>query len=226
VHYHYVFDDEREAFARQLDALASTFEPVSLSDAVERLHAGTVRGRELVVTFDDGFRNQFANAAPVLADRGWSACFFLVTDFVGVKAAEDAERMCREQFHLPRPVEPMSWAQAEELVKLGHEVGSHTRTHPDLTALAAPALAEELTGSRSEIERRLGLAPAHFSAPYGDLGRFSETVSEAARRAGYASCASAQRGLNTAADDVYALRRHHMEASWPVEQVRYFLARP
>jgi peptidoglycan/xylan/chitin deacetylase (PgdA/CDA1 family) len=225
VHYHYVFDDEREAFARQLDFLASEFEPVSLSEAVERLRAGMVRGSELVVTFDDGFRNQFANAAPVLAERGWSACFFLVTDFVGATASEDAERMCREQFHLPKPVEPMSWAHAEELVKLGHEVGSHTQTHPELTALPASTLDEELAGSRSEIERRLGLAPVHFSAPYGDAGRFSEAVSEAALGAGYTSCANAQRGLNTAAEDVYALRRHHLEASWPVEHVRYFLGR-
>lgn len=225
VHYHYVFDDEREAFASQLDFLASTFEPVSLSEAVERLGSGTVRGRELVVTFDDGFRNQFANAAPVLAERGWSACFFLVTEFVGATAAGDAERMCRERFHLPKPVEPMSWAQAEELVKLGHEVGSHTRAHPDLTALAPPALDEELAGSRSEIESRLGPAPLHFSAPYGDARRFSPAVSEAARRAGYASCASAQRGVNVVGDDVFALRRHHVEASWPIDHVRYFLAR-
>ena len=222
VHYHYVFDDEREAFGRQLDYLASAFEPVSLSEAVERLRSGSVRGRELVVTFDDGFRNQFANAAPLLAERGWCACFFLVTELVGARAAE-AERLCRERFHLPRPVEPMSWAQAEELLMRGHEVGSHTRTHPELTALAAPALDEELETSRAEIERRPGAAPAHFSAPYGDEARFSAAVADAARRAGYASCANAQRGVNTAPEDVFALRRHHLEASWPIAHVRYFL---
>jgi peptidoglycan/xylan/chitin deacetylase (PgdA/CDA1 family) len=223
VHYHYVFDDEREAFARQLELLAAEYEPLSLTEAVERLRAGTVRGRELVVTFDDGFRNQFANAAPLLAERGWSACFFLVTEFVGATASQEAERMCRERFHLPRPVEPMSWAHAEGLVKLGHEVGSHTRTHPELTALPTPALDDELAASRAEIERRLGAAPAHFSAPYGDTGRFSEAVSDAARRAGYSSCANAQRGVNVAPDDVFALRRHHLEASWPLAHVRYFL---
>jgi peptidoglycan/xylan/chitin deacetylase (PgdA/CDA1 family) len=223
VHYHYVFDDEREGFARQLDYLGSAFEPLSLSKAVERLRAGRVGGRELVVTFDDGFRNQFANAAPLLAERGWSACFFLVTEFVGATAAQDAERMCRDRFHLPRPVEPMSWAHAEGLVKLGHEVGSHTRTHPELTALSAPALDDELAGSRAEIEQRLGHAAVHFSAPYGDTGRFSEAVSDAARRAGYSSCANAQRGVNTTAEDAYALRRHHLEASWPLAHVRYFL---
>jgi peptidoglycan/xylan/chitin deacetylase (PgdA/CDA1 family) len=224
VHYHYVFDDERESFGRQLDFLASAFEPISLSEAVARLREGRVAGRELVVTFDDGFRNQFAVAAPMLAERGWSACFFLVPGFVGA-ASGDAETMCRERFHLPRPVEPMSWAHAEQLLQLGHEVGSHTQTHPDLTALAPAALDEELAGSRAELARRLGHAPSHFSAPYGDAGRFSEAVSTAAERARYSSCATAQRGVNVGAGDVYALRRHHLEASWPVSHVRYFLGR-
>jgi peptidoglycan/xylan/chitin deacetylase (PgdA/CDA1 family) len=225
VHYHYVFDDERDAFAGQLDYLASEFEPVSLSEAVERLRGGSLRGRELVVTFDDGFRNQFANAAPVLAERGWRACFFLVTEFLGATAPAEVERLCRERFHLPAPVEPMTWSHAEELLKLGHEVGSHTRTHPELTALPAAELDGELEASRAEIERRLGHAPSHFSAPYGDAARFSPAVSEAARRAGYASCATARRGLNTTPDDVCSLRRHHLEASWPVAHVRYFLGR-
>ena len=225
VHYHYVFDDELESFAWQLAFLGTAYDPLSLTEAVTRLRDGRVDGGEVVVTFDDGFRNQFANAAPLLAERGFSACFFLVTDFVGATAPGDAERTCRERFHLPRPVEPMSWAHAEELLRLGHEIGSHTRTHPELTALEAPQLDEELAGSRAEIERRLGRAPAHLSAPYGDAARFSEAVSEAARRAGYSSCATAQRGLNTGPGDVYALRRHHVEASWPLEHVRYFLGR-
>lgn len=225
VHYHYVFDDEVDAFARQLEFLASEFEPVSLSEAVRRLRDERVGGRELAVTFDDGFRNQFANAAPLLAERSLRACFFLVTGFVGATASEQTARVCRERFHLPRPVEPMSWAHAAELVKMGHEVGSHTRTHPDLTALPAAAVDDELAASRVEIERRLGFPVVHLSAPYGDRARFSPAVSEAARRAGYASCATAQRGVNVASGDVYALRRHHLEASWPLGHVRYLLGR-
>ncbi len=224
VHYHYVFDDEREAFARQLQFLAAEYEPVSLSEAVERLRAGGVEGREVVVTFDDGFRNQAVNAAPLLAEHGFRACFFLVTGLVGA-GADDAERIGRDRLHLPRPVEPMSWGDAAALVELGHEVGSHTRTHLDLTALDRDALDDELTTSRAELERRLGAAPRHVSAPYGDRRRFSPAVSEAARRAGYASCATAQRGLNTGPEDVFSLRRDHLEARWPVADVRYFLAR-
>ena len=224
VHYHYVFDDERDGFARQLDFLAATFEPVSLSEAVERLRGGRVDGRELVVTFDDGFRNQAVNAAPLLSERGFRACFFLVTQFVGADAPS-AEAIVRDRLHLPRPVEPMTWQDAAALRELGHEVGSHTRSHPDLTTLGADALADELRTSRLELERRLGEPPAHASAPYGERDRFSPAVSEAARTAGYVSCATAQRGLNTGPDDVYALRRDHLEARWPLADVRYFLAR-
>jgi peptidoglycan/xylan/chitin deacetylase (PgdA/CDA1 family) len=224
VHYHYVFDDECDAFARQLEHLAAAYEPVSLSKAVARLGEGRVSGREVVVTFDDGFRNQLVNAAPLLAEHGFRACFFLVTGLLSADPRE-AELFCRERLHLPRPVEPMTWDDAAALLGLGHEVGSHTRGHPELTALDAAELDNELRASRVELERRLGASVAHVSAPYGDAHRFSPAVSDAARRAGYASCATARRGLNTGADDLYALRRDHLEAGWPVAHVRYFLGR-
>jgi peptidoglycan/xylan/chitin deacetylase (PgdA/CDA1 family) len=224
VHYHFVFDDERERFARHLDFLASKYEPVALSEAVERLRAGRIRGREVVFTFDDGFRSQLENAAPLLAEHGIRACFFLVTELLSA-SPEQAARFCRERLHLPRPVEPLSWGDAAQLVELGHEVGSHGRSHPNLVELDGARLDEELRGSRDELERRLGRDVLHFSAPYGDRVRFSPEVSAAARDAGYTSCATAQRGRNVSADDVFALRRHHLVAGWPVADLRYFLAR-
>jgi len=224
VHYHYVFDDERESFPRQVEYLASEFEPVSLSEAVERLRGGLVGGRELVVTFDDGLRNQLGNAAPRLAEHGISACFFLITQLVSA-GPERAAQICRDRLHLPRPVEPLKWNEAAELLELGHEIGSHTRSHPNLVHLEQVALEEELRSSREELQRRLGHPVAHLSAPYGDRARFSPRVSDAARAAGYSSCSTAIRGCNLSGDDVFSLRRHHLEASWPVSNLRYFLGR-
>jgi peptidoglycan/xylan/chitin deacetylase (PgdA/CDA1 family) len=221
VHYHYVFDDEREQFGRQLAFLAREFTPVSLSEAVERLRSGQARGDEVAVTFDDGFRNQLDNAAPLLGEHGFSGCFFLVTSLVGAPA-DEARRFARERLHLPLPVEPLGWAGAERLLELGHEIGSHTRSHPELTTLDDGSLADELGASRDELTRRLGGA-RHFSVPYGDRRRFSERVGEAARAAGYESCATAIRGLNASALDVYALHRHHLSARWPVRDLAYFL---
>jgi len=106
VHYHWVFDDELGPFREQLAYLASTFEPVSLTEGVARVEDGRVGGSELVITFDDGFRNQATNAAPLLRDAGFSACFFLITDLVGASPGR-AEQLCRERLHLPRAIEPM-----------------------------------------------------------------------------------------------------------------------
>ena len=222
VHYHYVFDDELERFVHQLEFLSREFVPTSMSDAVDRLQSGRTNGDEIVVTFDDGFRNQLDNAAPILREKGFSACFFLVTSFLGADA-EATRRFTRDRLHLPLPVEPMGWDGAERLLELGHEVGSHTRSHPELPELDDDDLAHELGSSREEIARRLGDV-RHFSVPYGDSSRFSDRVAAAARDAGYDSCSTAIRGVNTSALDVYALRRHHLSARWPVRQLAYFLS--
>lgn len=219
VHYHYVFDDERESFARQLAFLTSTFQPVSLSEAVERLRTGHTRGREVVVTFDDGFKNVLTNAAPALAEHGIRACFFLVTELVG----SDGDGAWRRRLHLPRPIEPLSWDDATRLLALGHEIGSHTRTHADLVSLSRKELDAELRGSREELVHHFGPV-VHLSVPYGDAARFSPTISVAAREAGYGSCATAIRGRNRGPADVWALRRDHLDASWPVRDLRWFLA--
>jgi peptidoglycan/xylan/chitin deacetylase (PgdA/CDA1 family) len=221
VHYHYVFDDERERFERQLRFLAREFRPVSLSEAVERLRTGRSDGDELVVTFDDGFRNQLANAAPLLTELGISACFFLVTDLLSASNRE-AMVICRRRLHLPVPIEPLDWDSAARLLQLGHEIGSHTRSHRALTELSGDELDAELRESRAELSQRLGPV-RHLSVPYGERSRFSEEIADAAREAGYESCATAIRGPNRGAEDLYALHRDHLDAGWPIRDLAYFL---
>ena len=222
VHYHYVFDDERERFRQQLAFLAREFTPVSLSDAVERLRLGRTDGDEVVVTFDDGFRNQLDNAAPLLTEHGFTGCFFLTTDLLDA-TPERAREICRDRLHLPLAVEPLDWDGAARLLELGHEVGSHSRTHRVLTEVSQEELDDEVAGSRDQLSLRLG-AVRHFSVPYGTRGRFSERVAEAVRAAGYESCATAMRGRNESALDLYALRRHHLSTRWPLRELEYFLA--
>jgi peptidoglycan/xylan/chitin deacetylase (PgdA/CDA1 family) len=197
---------------------------VSPGEAVARVREGRASGRELAVTFDDGFRSGLVNAAPLLGEHGFQAAFFLVTGLVSAPA-EVVARICRERLHLARPLEPLSWDDVDRLVELGHEIGAHTRTHPELVGLKGEQLEDEVAGSRDELARRLGAPPAHFAVPYGDRARFAPAVSEAARAAGFASCLTAMRGRNQPGADVYALRRDNLVASWPVRHLRYFLTR-
>jgi peptidoglycan/xylan/chitin deacetylase (PgdA/CDA1 family) len=221
--YHWVHDHERKRFAQHIAALAKDFEPVSLSEGIERVRSGSLRGRELAITFDDGFRSGLTNAAPVLEQHGFRACFFLITDLVD-GPPELVSRICRERLHLAQPLEPLTWEDVERLLELGHEIGSHTCTHPDLAALGKSERDSELYGSREEIERRIARAPAFFAAPYGDRDRFSPAIGEAAREAGYSACLTAQRGRNVSSTDLYAFHRDNAVAAWPLRHVRYFLA--
>jgi peptidoglycan/xylan/chitin deacetylase (PgdA/CDA1 family) len=221
--YHWVHDHERKSFAQHVAALARDFEPVSLSQGLERLRSGELLGRELAITFDDGFRSGLTNAAAALEQNGFRACFFLITDLVGA-APELVSRICRERLHLPGGLEPLSWEDVQRLLELGHEIGSHTCSHPDLAAMSPRERDSELYGSREELERRTGRAPAFFAVPYGDRARFSPVIGQAAREAGYSACLTAQRGRNLPSTDLYALRRDNASAAWPFRHVRYFLA--
>jgi peptidoglycan/xylan/chitin deacetylase (PgdA/CDA1 family) len=222
VHYHYVFDDQRVQFARQVALLTSELEAISLTEGVQRLQTGSISGREIVITFDDGFENQLTNAAPTLEEHGVRACFYLISDLIGA-SEERTDEICRDRILMPIALEPLSWDQARELARLGHELGSHTQTHPNLAALTDADRERELVDSKLALEDRLGIEVAHFSAPFGAVANFNPAVAQAAQAAGYASCATAQRGVNALPADVYSLRRHHLVADWSLEEVRYFL---
>jgi len=73
-------------------------------------------GRKDCITFDDAHRSQFSIAAPVLNRLGMSGVFFATTAWIG----------CHPDM--------MSWRQLRELHDAGHTIGSHTHTHPMLTA--------------------------------------------------------------------------------------------
>jgi peptidoglycan/xylan/chitin deacetylase (PgdA/CDA1 family) len=75
-----------------------------------------------------------------------------------------------------------SWSQLRELVAAGWEIGSHSRTHPDLTNISDSALRDELEGSRDDCEAELGIGCSSIAYPYGSV---DHRVVEAARQAGY-----------------------------------------
>jgi peptidoglycan/xylan/chitin deacetylase (PgdA/CDA1 family) len=73
----------RARFASQLRVLKRAFNVLDVSEALARLDAGTLPARSVVITFDDGYRDNFDNAMPMLRAAGLGACFFVATGFVG-----------------------------------------------------------------------------------------------------------------------------------------------
>lgn len=110
--------------------------------------AGPVR---VALTFDDGNKDHLLIVAPMLEERGWRGVFNIVTDWIG------------------RGERSLSWDDVRELIRRGHEVTTHTKSHPCLPALLAAGKADvvrrELTESCDKIVAETGFAPRFMCSP-------------------------------------------------------------
>lgn len=98
----------------------------------------------------------------------------------------------------------MSREQLRNLASEGHEIASHTMTHPLLPQLPEDTLRSELTESKETIEQVIGTDVTSFAYPNGD---HEDRVVDAARAAGYHQAVTMQSGLNPPGTDPLRLRR-------------------
>lgn len=181
---------EPQQFDRQLHRLESLgYRFISLKDYVAAVKTeGRNPDRGVVITFDDGWLDNYVHAFPILRAHGIPAAFFIVSG--AMWNVQAGRRMETEQLL--------------ELAQQGMTIGAHTRTHCDLTALSAAAAATELQQCREELEARLQRPVQHLAYPGG---RFSRTAAELARSAGFESaCSSLGGGLNKL-DSLFWLHR-------------------
>ncbi len=224
---HHVFPDEVDAFRRQIQVLQRQYRFIPLSEAVRRCLEGRVDGVYANFSFDDGLESQLAGAR-VLAELGVKACFFICPGVVGETDHAKLKAWCNGSLHQPA-AKVLNWDQVEELLRLGHEVGSHTYTHTDLGRLSGDQAAEELGRAREELVRRLGPeCGRHFAWPYGLFLNMTAQNAATAYRLGYESCISAIRGAHggeAAGSARPCLRRDLVMACWPRRHVRTLLLR-
>src|SRR2546423_2985830 len=129
----------RSVFARQMHALARAgWRTVTLGEFVTRVHGrGAASPDEFLLSFDDGYASLADHAYPVLADVGFTATRFLVTDFIGRTNTWDMRYTWRRLRHL-------DWNAIEHWHGRGFEFASHTASHTRLTWLADERIADEL----------------------------------------------------------------------------------
>ena len=101
----------------------------------------------------------------------------------------------------------MSWKQIGDLLKRGHEIGSHTRTHPSLSQIDAAQLEVEIGGSYADLRERLRLQEIPFAYPFGKPKHVSDVAVNVVKRCGYNGAVMMKEGENTPATNHYRLRR-------------------
>jgi len=133
----------------------------------------------LSFTFDDGYASQYEKALPALNERGFKGTFFIFTDYV-------------DYFN--------TWDRWVEAATLGHEIASHTKTHPFLTALPLSEAEYEITASQTLIDAKIpDQKSVTFAYPYGDLN----AAVKALVKKSYIGARGVREGLNDASTDIY-----------------------
>lgn len=134
--------------------------------------------RPIILTFDDGYLDNYTNLLPLMRQYGYRGVLYLLGD--------DEVRYNRWDVEAD-PTEPrsdiMSLAQKRAFVAAGWEIGAHTMRHPRLSTLPLAGAAAEIAQSKVALEAALQTNIVSFAYPFGDL---NEEVKNAVRAAGFA----------------------------------------
>jgi len=213
-------------FEQQMRFLrANGYVTLTLAECVSWLEGRRkVPVKSLCVTFDDGHRDNYYNAYPILRKYGITATIFICNEQIGKelwysRKLRKWERAYDEDDDLY--FEFLTWRQIQEMDAAGISFQSHTCSHPFLTELTASDLAKELWESKRVLERTLGKPVDFVSYPYGD---YNSETKKAVARAGYRAAFGTGGGLLSRGDDRFALNRTWLspEDSMLVFQLRIY----
>lgn len=174
-------------FKQQLDYLqAEGYHTITLLEYMKAKKGKfTLPEKPVVLTFDDGYDDNYTTLLPLLEERGMKAVVFMVTNDIG------------------RPGY-LTWDQLREMERRGIELGSHTANHQPLTGLDAQMRTDELKLSKLLMEWN-GLKTV-FSFSYPN-GAYDEELPKLLQENEYLAAVTGEAGLNTMKTDPYLLHR-------------------
>ena len=188
-------------FRAQLRALKDAGWRAITSEELGRAVVGhrTVGRKRFVITIDDGARDGYTNAAPVLEQLGMRGTFCVVPG----RAWKDWQ---------------LSFRHMRELRAAGHEIANHSLGHADLASLSRAALRRQVFKARRLIAERVGHAPRSFCFPYG---RHDAAVRRVVAAAGHLLAYTTVEGaLQTTLDPMLSPRIRVSRSDRPAELLR------
>lgn len=185
-------------FARQMRDLKSAgFVSYTAGELIDYyLARGQFPDRGIAITFDDGCRDNYTHAFPVLKQLGLKATIFLVPSVIGQISAKPLA-----EGEAPRP--HLAAQEIREMAQHGIEFGSHTMNHQLLHQLSPQEVQYEISAAKQQIEDLLQKPCKPLAYP---AGFFNQTVEKIVAAAGHTCAFSTVHGPRNTLD-LYALNR-------------------
>jgi peptidoglycan/xylan/chitin deacetylase (PgdA/CDA1 family) len=192
--YHSIHEDPKNPlmvspplFAQEMQHLKDAgYHPLNFEDLLEWKKGRPLPAKPIVITFDDGYRDNYTEAYPVLKRLGFKATIFVISGFVGGK-------------------NNLTWDEIREMQQSGLiEIGAHTVSHLDLTKLSNEQKWSEIYGSKTAIEQQIGHPVIAFAYP---AGRYDEATVKLTEKAGYAFAVTTYHGLASLQQGALTLHR-------------------
>lgn len=171
VHPKKFFSVPPNVFERHLIWLKKHCDPVPFTGVADLAsRCDTLQRHAVAITFDDGYRDNFDFAFPLLRKHGVPATFFVTIGFL------ERDPSVMEIFRVLRrarddELQPLMWAQVREMRRAGMEFGTHTYSHRNLARMSSTAVEAEGTRSKLILEDRLGERITTMAYPFGAWGR-------------------------------------------------------
>lgn len=157
----------------------------------EQLYAFITEGAELpekpvLITFDDGYKDNYTNAYPIMKKYGYTGTIFVVTSYLGVY----------DNY--------LTWAQVKELQDNGFSIQSHTYSHKSMTETSDEDISQELIKSREAIKEKLGTDADFMAYP---TGTYNLHIADLVKKAGYKGAFTIKYDNVSRDSNVYAIER-------------------
>lgn len=186
-----------DKFRRQMSWLKRLgYRGLSMRDLMPYIR-GERTGKVVGITFDDGYRNVYENALPILLELGFTSTNYFVSQKLDGGNDWDYD-IGVPHSDLMSVTEMRNWNDA------GQEVGSHTLDHVHLPDVSFEEARRQIYRSRDQLEQYLGAAVEAFCYPYGDE---TPAIRELVQEAGYTNATTTERGLVRPDDDPFGLPR-------------------
>jgi peptidoglycan/xylan/chitin deacetylase (PgdA/CDA1 family) len=187
--YHRVNDREKgylsvpvDAFRKQMKWLSEQgYHSASLADLLD----GKIDEKSVVITFDDGYEDNYQHAFPIMRDYGFQGIIFLIAKKIGEPSY-------------------LKISQIEDMMKSGFEFGSHTLSHPNLKTLSVEQKRHEIADSKIALEKLFGTPFDFFCYPFG---QFDAEAAQIVKETGYRGACCNAPGANAAIANPCLLKR-------------------